>query len=247
MPLPTPEEIKTVYVKDKSWVLAHERLLIIVLAVAAVVFLGWKYLNSSSDAAIAKNAVAQEVLQQQVTQNQAITKQLATQVEQYQQMLSALTAQNASLLKNISQRQVAVQKQQQIDKTLPLPELGRRIEGLAGLTTPDVTPTAKGIELSEAGSRAIAQLLETVPVIQQEVKDLQAIVANKDTQIASLETMVGSLNIQVAGLKTELLDKDRAMKAAIDLEKAKARKSKIRYFLTGLGIGAGVASYLLLR
>ena len=239
------EEGKIIIEKEKSWILAHERILIVFAVLFLAVFLGWKYLNSSSEEAIAKNAVAQEVLQQQVTQNQAITKQLATQVEQYQQMLSALTAQNASLLKNISQRQVAVQKQQQIDKTLPLPELGRRIEGLAGLTTPDVTPTAKGLELSEAGSRAIAQLLETVPVIQQEVKDLQVIVANKDVQIASLETLVGSLNIQVAGLRTELLDKDRAMKAAIDLEKAKARKSKVRYFLTGLGIGAGIAAYLL--
>lgn len=245
MPLPTPEEVAKEFKKDKSWILAHERILIIFAVLFFAAFLGNKWINHSAEVASEKSVAAQQVLQEQINTNVNIAAQLKDEVKAYKETLATLTAQNAALVQSISQRQVAVQKQQKIDQTLPLPDLGKRLATVAGITTPEITATVKGLEISEVGSRAITQLLETLPQLQQDVADLKVVAANKDIQIASLTNLVNSLNTQVDGLKKELVDKDVACKAEIKLEKAKARKSKLRYFLTGLGIGAGIATYLL--
>jgi regulator of replication initiation timing len=239
------EEGKIIIEKEKSWILAHERILIIFAILIAVVFLGNAWLNHEEKVASEKNVAAQQVLQEQVNINTNIAAQLKDEVKAYKETLATLTAQNAALVQSIAQRQVAVQKQQKIDQTLPLPDLGKRLGELAGIKTPEVKPTDTGLEITKAGSVAITQLLETLPQLQQDVKALQQEVGNKDIQIASLTSLVNSLNTQVDGLKKELVDKDKACAAQINEVKAKARKSKIRYFLTGFGIGVGIATYLL--
>jgi len=246
MPLPTPEEITKEFNKDKSWVLAHERILIIFAVLFFAAFMGNLWINHSAEVASEKAVAAQQVLQEQINTNVNIAAQLKDEVKAYKETLATLTAQNAALVQSIQQRQVATQKQQKIDQTLPLPDLGKRLEKVAGITTPEVKATTTGLEISEAGSRAITQLLETVPQLQQDVKALQQEVGNKDIQIASLNSLVNSLNTQVDGLKKELVDKDKACTAQINEVKAKARKSKIRYFLVGLGVGAGIAARLLI-
>jgi len=245
MPLPTPEQIAKEFQKDKSWILSHERILTIFAVLLFVAFLGNKWINHSAEVASEKAIATQQVLQEQINVNATIAANLKDELQSYKQTLATLTAQNAALVQSINQRQVAVKKQQKIDETLPLPALGKRLEELAGIKTPEVTAVEKGLEISEAGSRAITQLLETLPALQQDVKALQQEVGNKDIQIASLTSLVNSYATQVEGLKKELVDKDKACQAQINEVKAKARKSKIRYFLTGLGIGVGVAAYLL--
>jgi prophage DNA circulation protein len=245
MPLPTPEQVTKEFQKDKSWILAHERILIIFAVMLFAAFLGNKWINHSAEVASEKAIAAQQILQEQVNVNANIAVQLKDEVKAYKETLATLTAQNAVLVQSINQRQVAVQKQQKVDQNLALPDLGKRLGDLAGIKTPEVKPTDTGLEITKAGSVAITQLLETLPQLQQDVKALQQEVGNKDIQIASLNNLVNSLNTQVEGLKKELVDKDKACTAQINEVKAKARKSKIRYFLTGLGIGAGIATYLL--
>jgi hypothetical protein len=231
---------------EKSWILKHQTILIVLAALVAFVYLGAKYLDSSKDSAVAKNAVAQQVLQEQVTQNATIAKQLAVQVQQYQEMITSLSAQNSSLTRAMGQRQTEVQHQQKIDQTLPLPDLAVRWQKLAGLQSSDFENTGKGLHVSESGSRTTVQILETVPALREDLAASHKIIENKDTQIEGADGIISGLNTQVTGLKSELTAKDKACATQLSLEKAKARKSKVKYFVTGLGIGAGVVAKLVL-
>lgn len=232
--------------KEKSWILNHERLLIVLAVLVVLVYLGGKYLDSSQESAIAKNAVAQQVLQDQVAQNATIAKQLATQVQQYQGMIESLAAQNSSLARAIGQRQTEVLHQQKVDQTLPLPDLAVRWQKLTGLQPGDFENTTRGLHVSESGSRTTVQILETVPVLREDLAATHKIIENKDTQIEGANGVITGLNTQVTGLKAELTAKDKACATQLSLEKAKARKSKVKYFVTGLGIGAGVVAKLVL-
>ena len=227
-------------------ILSRERLLIVLAVLVALVYLGGKYFDSSKDSAVAKNAVAQQVLQEQVTQNATIAKQLAVQVQQYQEMITSLTAQNSSLARAMGQRQTEVLHQQKIDQTLPLPDLAVRWQKLAGLNPSDFENTTRGLHVSESGSRTTVQILETVPALRADLVDTHKIIENKDTQIKGADGIIAGLNTQVTGLKSELTAKDKACDTQLSLEKAKARKGKVRSFLTGLGIGAGVVAKLVL-
>lgn len=227
-------------------ILNREKLLIVLAVLIAVVYLGGKYLDNAKESAIAKNAVAQQALQDQVTQNATIAKQLATQVQQYQSMIESLTAQNSSLARAMGQRQTEVLHQQKIDQTLPLPELAVRWQKLAGLTPADFENTTKGLHVSESGSRTTVQILETVPAMREDLVATHKIIENKDTQIDGANGIITGLNTQVTGLKAELTAKDTACTAEVKLEKAKSRKGKLRAFVVGLGIGAGVVVKLLI-
>jgi hypothetical protein len=230
--------------KEKSWILNHEKILIVLAALVVLVYLGGRYFDS--DSAVAKNAVAQQVLQEQVTQNATIAKQLAVQVQQYQEMITSLAVQNSSLARAMGQRQTEVLHQQKIDQTLPLPDLAVRWQKLAGLQPGDFENTPKGLHVSESGSRTTVQILETVPVLREDLATTHQIIANKNTQIEGATGVITGLNTQVAGLKTELTAKDKACETELKLAKAKARKGKVRSFIFGVGIGAGVVAKLVL-
>jgi hypothetical protein len=245
---------------DVTWIRMHERFLLILAGLLVIVFLGYTWMNRSSDNAIAANALAQQALQEQVVknaesskQNAELARQLASQVAQYQKMMDTLLAQNTALANAMKTRQAVVQKQQEVDKTLPLPDLAVRWEKLAALQPTDIQATDKGLTVNEAGSRLTVHILEEVPALQQDLTDTRQIVTNKNTQIAGLDGVVAGLNTQVAGLKdeqtglkAEIAKADAACTTKIDLEKSKARRSKIKIFFAGLLTGAGICARLLL-
>jgi hypothetical protein len=240
--------VKNIFEAETKWVVAHEKLIIVIAVLATVLFLGNRWMNKSDDKAIANNAVAQQVLQERITQNENLAKQLATQLQQYQQIITAMAAQNTALANSMKQRQVEVQQQQKIDQTLPLPDLAIRWEKLANLQPIDIQNTDKGLAVSEYGSRATVQILETVPALQQDKKDLTTTIANKDTELNACNGVVKNFNEQVVpGLKAELVEKDKACVARLDLEKADARKSKKNWFIRGVVSGAAAAVALLTR
>jgi hypothetical protein len=217
----------------------HERLIIIVLCLLVGGFLIYKYLSHEASVADKKSLQADAVLAQQTT----INNQLAVQVKQQEDTLTALVVQvsqeNAQLVNAIQNRTQTTIVQQKADKTLPLPDLATRWENLAGLQSTDITATESGLSVSDAGSRLTVQALENVPTLTANLADSQNIIANKDQQITSLNEFQGTLQDQVKGLNTQIGDADKACKATVASVKADARKSKMKWFLTGIGIGIG--------
>jgi hypothetical protein len=235
-----------IFEAETKWILAHEKLLIVTGTLAATLYLGSMWIGHSSDKAIAEAAAAKQVVAEQVARNADISKMMLTQTQQYQQLVNTLVANNQSIVSAMAARQTAVQQQQKVDQTLPLPDLAIRWEKLAGLQPSDIVATDKGLTVNEEGSRTTVQILETVPVLQMDVKDSHQIIINKDQQIGGLDGLVTGLRKQVDGLTIEIKDKDAACTTQLNVQKAEARKSKRNWFIGGLITGAGVVARLLI-
>jgi hypothetical protein len=229
-----------------KWFRGHERILAVIVILGTVGYTAHLWINRSYDTALAKNAVDQKVLEDQVAKNADLQKQQDAREQQYQQMLDTLTRQNQTLVSGIVARNQAVQTQQQKDSNLALPELALRHQVLLGVSA-GVQSTVNGFTVSPPVELQTVQKLESLPALEQNVKDQQTVISNKDSQITGLNGVVDGLNGQVSGLKVEIADQKTACTDAIKLEKAKARKSKIKTFLTGVGAGIALGAYLVLH
>ena len=223
----------------ESWIKAHERFLLVVLGLLVAGFLIWKYLDHSAAVADKKSLQADAVLQQQTVINNNLAAQVKSQGDVLTQLVVQVSQENAALLQAIQVRSTATAVQVVKDKTLPLPELATRWENLASLQPADITATASGLVLSDSGSRLTVQALENLPTLTQNLADTQSIVANKDSQISSMTEFQGTLQEQVSGLNLQIGDADKACKLQVSAVRADARKSKMKWFLTGIGIGIG--------
>jgi hypothetical protein len=228
----------------QTWLQKHERLIIAISLLGVVLFLGQKFLDRRAEIADLKATQAQQQLQQQISHDKDLAAATTTQQQQYAQLLSTLSAQNAQLATAMSARQVVTQQAQAVDKTLPLPELATHWVGMLNLQPNDIQNTSAGLTVSDNGARTTVQQLELIPQLQQDYKDEQQVAANKDTQIASLGTSVNGLNTLVAGLNTQLTYQTKACTAEVNKVKKDAARSKAKWFgagfigglLTGLGI-----------
>lgn len=228
-----------------SFIKAHHTLVLLVAGFGTLLFLGNLYINKSYDAAVARNAAAQQVLQEQVTKNAELQKQQDAREQQYQTMLETLTRQNQALVSAVAARNQAVAVQQHTDAGLPGAELAARHEALAGVK--GVNYTENGFQVSSPVELQTVQSLETLPVLQANLKDEQSLSANKDQQITGLNGIVTGLNGQVGGLRVQLTDADKACTTKIDEIKKGERKAKRNWFARGLAIGGAVAAYLVLH
>lgn len=223
----------------ESWIKTHERFLLILLGLLVAGFLIWKYLDHSAVVADKKSLQADAVLQQQTVINNNLAAQVKSQGDTLTQLVVQVSQENAALLQAIQVRSTATVVQQKVDKTLPLPELATRWENLASLQPADITATASGLSISDAGSRATVSALEQLPTLTANLQDSNTIIANKDSQISSMSEFQGTLQDQVSGLNTQIGDADKACKAQVSAISANARKSKMKWFFTGIGIGIG--------
>lgn len=228
-----------------TFIKAHERLVLGLAVLALVLYLGNKYINASADQAIAKAAAAQQALDTIKQQNADLQKKTDAQVAQYAALLTQLTQQNQNLLASIQSRREAVQQQQTVDASLPLPQLASRWIDLAKLKLDAIKSTENGLIVTAEGAVTTVQALELVPVLQQNLADMEKIVANKDQQISGLDGVADGLKVQVGGLQSQIVAADTACKATLEAQKAKDRKSKRNWFIRGAMIGGAIIGYIL--
>ena len=107
-PVSTPASIATAVSNTESWLKTHERLIITVLAIVALLFIGNKILDNqaSHDKAVADAAVQQ--LADQKQENAAILAQVKQTTDQYQALVVQLTQRNAQLAANVQTRTVVL-------------------------------------------------------------------------------------------------------------------------------------------
>lgn len=228
--------------KISDFLQAHERLILILAGLAVFTLLGYKWVGHLADVDNAREKQAQQVLDGQKAINEqqaAVVKQLEdTQV----QIINQLNAQNQTLMAGIQARGQVTIVQQQKDKTLPLPDLSKRWESLAGLEPTDLTTTDAGVNVSDAGARLTVQKLEIIPELQGTIADGKQILDNKDKQIESDQNLITGMKDQVSGLNLQITAKDKQCDAQVTAVKATARKGKWKAFFTGIGVGVGVAA-----
>lgn len=222
---PEAGKLWTMAKTELSWLQKHERIVIVALVLMVGGVLGNKWLNYDSAQKDAK-VVALTALVAQDKQNVAnLTLQAAQAQATYQTTLDAITKQNASLAQANAQELASLAKNQAVDKTLPLPELGARIESLAPGAAGGITATTNGLVMSDTASRSVANTLEQVPVLVDELKNETQVAANNKAALDAAGTVIVDKTAQIGGLNTLLLAQQKHEDAAIAAEKDKTKKA----------------------
>jgi len=214
---------------------AHERLLIFV----ACLFVAFHCYSKGIDY-LDRHASTQAKVDQVVVNSDAVTnKQLAGELALLRAQVAADTAKSVAL---IQQAQAAAKQQQQIDQTLPLPDLASRWTYLADLQPGDITSTADNkLLLTDAGSRATVKQLENIPAMTETIVQTQAELAGCNQVSAKKDDVIVGLNKQVADVTTARADDAKAAKIAQRKSWVKGFKwGFVGGFISGLFVGHSV-------
>ena len=182
---------------------------------------------------------------QQAATNAQIAGQNAALAAQYKDLATQVLAENTKLEQANAALVAATKKQQQQDSTLPPAGLAARWETLAQLPVTAVTPNTDGtFGVTGAAALQTVSQLELVPELQSELNNDQIEITNDKKQLASQTEVVNGLNQQVGGLQTEVTglqtqnaEEVKVCAAQVADVKAKAAKSKRKWFVIGYVAG----------
>lgn len=245
---PTPP-ITVNVAQAQTWLQQHERLILIVLALALAGWLGTKWINHLATVDQQKNAVTQ----QQLSDQKAADAQIAAQVQQTDTQLKDLAAQviqqNAQLANAITQRNETLVTQQATDQKMTNPQIAQRWQQVTPNIGPNsVTPTQTGVDVTQEAARTTVANLEQIPVLQKNVADLQTENDNISKELDLSNTLNTQMATQVGGLNLQIKDEEAACKTQVAALNATARKSKLKWFgagfVTGFVSGVWVAHAL---
>lgn len=223
----------------RTWLLDHERLIIVAIVVVGLWFGYGKYVQMRIDHDAAALKQAQVVATQQAAQDAALAKQVQADKDQLQALTDKVTAQNQQLTAANVALATALSRQQHTDATLPPNELAQRWAQItpsmpAGGVT--VTPD-NAMKVTQAGAVATVQQLEQVPVLTQQLANETSQKNNDDLLLAGSNKNITDLSLQVVGLNKQIVDNQTVCTDSINLVKAQAAKSKRKWFVIGYVAG----------
>jgi multidrug efflux pump subunit AcrA (membrane-fusion protein) len=238
--------------KIRSFLMDHEKLLIVVIA-AVLIFAGYvKVTNIIAAHDKAQLQQAQIVANAQAAANAQLAQQAAVNAKQIEedkaqlQVLSdKLTAQNQQLVNANTALATALTKQQKTDASLPVPALVDRWAQLApGTNFTGAIGSGNNVEVTPSNALATVQQLERVPVLTTQLANETTEKTNDDQLIAQqnknlfdLNGQVGTLNASIVGLNKQIVDNSAVCQDQIKVVKAEAAKSKRRWFIIGFVTG----------
>jgi hypothetical protein len=242
--LPTGQ-LWTVAKNDASWLMRHERIVIVALVLIAGTFLGNKLLNWEGAQKDAKVAALTLVVEQDKAsvQNLALAAQQAQAA--YQTTLDAITKENASLAQANAQELASLAQRQTIDKSLPLPAVAQRIEVLVPATVGGVTATTAGVVMNDTASHGVLDALEQIPVLVDELKNETRVADNNEKALDYANTVITTTQAEVGALNKSLTDQQAHEVAAVAAEKLKAKKAWRSGFKWGFGLGFAAGAYIM--
>lgn len=229
--------------KISAYIKAHERLIILLVCLGVGIHFYSRIIGAweSHDQRVADQAHA--TLQADIADTKAQADSNAKAAAAYQALAAQLADANKVLAAAQVTRNTATQTQQATDRILPPNELAIRWARLLNveIQSIQVEPGGKGVPdallVTPATATETVVQLESVPTLQADLKDEETIAANEATQITSLAGVNVGLNKQIDALNIENVAEINACTDDKNLLKAKARKSKFRWFLIGAGVG----------
>jgi len=214
---------------------AHERLILVLVALGIGFFAYGKYLSMRSNADNLKFQQAEVTLSTQVKINEQQAIQNAALVKDLEAKDASLVAANTSLVS----KQAAQIKQVESDTLIQVAAEWQRLTSPSGGQVV-ATPTGATVN-ADAARQAVEALDENI--------ELKTELSNETQVVVNLQKIVDAQQIQIAGLKAQIGDATVACNAQVKSLKAGAAKSKRNAFLhgleMGLGVGAGLVVYLL--
>lgn len=226
--------------KAESWLLQHERLVIIFMVLIFSFFVLDKGLGIVSSWEQHKATEAETVLEAQKAKNDAELAQAKVMLVDYQNQIATAAKEIASLTAAQASRDKVVIVQQKADAAMQPTQLASRWEALVGDSGVQATPS--GYSVSDSVALTTVEYLEQVPVLKADLTDEQSKTAALQKDVASANDLIGQGKTVINGLQLQLVDKDKACTAQLNVEKAKARKGKLKAF--GIGYGLGVVTGL---
>jgi multidrug efflux pump subunit AcrA (membrane-fusion protein) len=221
--------------KIRTFLLDHERLLIVVLF-AALCWWGYgKYADIRANDANVELQKQVLITKQDAAVAQAQAAQAATDAQQLKALQDQLQAQSVQIAQQQAQLKQALADRQKTDATLPLPELATRWTALVPLAVPVATP--QGVTVTPAGAVATVQALEEIPEVKSELVNETTLKTNDDKIIAQQTTNITDLTTQVTGLKTLNAADAKQCTDEKNQMKAEFRKSKRHWFIAGTVVG----------
>lgn len=233
--------------KDLSWLQRHEKLLIIIL-LSIVLWFSWgKYVDWQARHDDVAAAVARTKLEQQIADNEKLAQVVAANENNYKVLLAQVTSQNQMLANAIATRDIQTRKQQEVNMTLPLPDLAQRWIRMLNLPQGEIEATSlpNKLVVTDNAARTTVNRLEEIPRLEGNLADEKKAHENDVSLLKDRDKAVTDLNAQVVGKDAEIEKQAAANKAEQDKLKADARKAKRNWFVRGILVGGGVAVYAL--
>ncbi len=239
MGLPTPSgKLGTAVCWVSGLFKNHETLLTIVLGVGLIWGITGKVqsiIAAHDQKVYDKDSAA---LQATAEKNAAQAQSNAVLAAQYQQAYTQVTQANAALAQANAALTGALAKQKAVDATLPPPQLATRIETVASLPTGSVTAQPNALSITLPAAVLVAQKLEEVPVLHQQLDNTTAQKAATEKLLSDQTERVAGLNTENGGLKLAATQSDKVCADKLKIESDKAAKAKRKWLLIGAGLGA---------
>ncbi len=238
--------------KIRTFLLDHERLILVLIA-AIVLWFGYgKYAQIRLDH---DNAALQQqklVVAAQVQQNAALAVQAQKDAVQaaadkaaLQAITDKVTAQNQQLTAANVALAAAVTKQQKADAALPVPDLVNRWAQLApGTNFTGAIGSGNNVTVTPSNALATVQALEQIKPLKdslanetQKFDNDETIIGSQNKSIFDLNGSITTLNASVAGKNKLIVDNT---KQCVDEKKVMTdefRKSKRHWFVAGFITG----------
>jgi hypothetical protein len=207
------------------WIRAHEKLLVIVLGA----WLAFHFYGAGLNAWIDHDKRLATIAQQKVEADANANKQLADELQILKQEFATVLAQTQASIRD-REKKNDDQKKQNDNATAA--EIAARTTQLLGIKPEEITtsPIEGALVFTSNAAHSNVNALEDGKTAEANLSDTTAIlngcknVVEKDDQL-------------IAGLNTQLTDEQKSHKADVALEKAKAKRSFLRGFKTGVIVG----------
>jgi hypothetical protein len=234
-----------------SWLQRHERLILSTMVLAVAVFLGNRWLDkSATDAQIKAAAAATVAAQAEASKKQADVTyaEVLSQANQQTALLQAQVASDrqtiASLVQSVASRDAASSnKISSVSGTKTPPQAVADLSTVYTLAVP-IVPTDTGAVVATADLQQFTVAKIEGDTAKADLKDTRGALTAAQSEVTNLEGIVVEKDKIIAQDAVTLLAHDNAAKAEVkkssdDLKafKADVRKSKWRWFWTGVVVG----------
>jgi len=219
----------------------HKHLVLSLIIAVTLLFIGSKFIDHLENVVKLQSDSDHQVLAVRENENKELKALVVSQQQKYDQILSQVTAQNATLLQALATRQANLQKQKVVNQTSTLPELVGHWQTLTNTSGSDFTVIDGKISVSESAARTTVNQLDERAVLEKDNADQKQIIDNKDTLLSGLQNVNLALKDQVNGLTIQITDEKNVCEADKKVLKLEITKAKKRTFFAYLAVVGSVA------
>lgn len=230
-----------------DFIKAHVRLVVGLAISLGLIFGVYKYLSHRADVTTEKAQVAQVKAEAQHQANVQTATVVAAQEKKYQAVVKRVVPENKALIEQADKVLEQVSYLQAEVKAEPAVKQAERWVELSGQDAGQSSVSDAGVTLTLPAFTATVQQMEWVKPLKDTVDIQNRVISNKDEQINSLTDLNAALTKQVNGLHDEIVLDNTAAATALTAEKAKNRKSKLKWFGAGVAVGTAVVVTLIVK